>query len=59
MKDLIPLLDKLRLTGIKTHLLEIGEYPVDSSYNLLKSLLEIEYEYKKSRSLHYLEYQVF
>lgn len=53
MKDLIPLLDKLRLTGIKTHLLEIEDHPVDSSYNLLKSLLEIEYEYKKSRSLHY------
>jgi hypothetical protein len=30
MKDLIPLLDKLRLTGIKTHLLEIEEHPVDS-----------------------------
>jgi DNA replication protein DnaC len=53
VKDLIPLLDKLRLTGIKTHLLEREEHPVDSSYNLLKNLLEIEYEHKKSRSLHY------
>lgn len=53
MKGLIFLLDKLRLTGIKTHLLEREEQPVDGVYELLKSLLEVEHEYKKSRSLHY------
>ena len=53
MKDLIFLLDKLRLTGIKTHLLEREEQPVDGTYELLRSLLKVEHEYKKSRSLHY------
>ncbi len=57
MKDLLPLLDKLGLTGMKTHLSEImnltDSQGSDNSYMILKRLLEVECEYKKSRSLNY------
>ena len=57
MKDLVPLLDKLGLTGMKMHLSEIlnttGSQGSDKTYMILKKLLEIECEYKKSRSLNY------
>lgn len=57
MKDLTPLLDKLGLSGMKAHLPEImnltNEQSTDGIYSILKRLLEVECEYKKSRSLHY------
>lgn len=57
MKDLTPLLDKLGLTGMKTHLPEImnltNGQSTDGIYTILTRLLEVECEYKKSRSLHY------
>jgi hypothetical protein len=57
MKDLVPLLDKLGLTGMKTHLPEImnltGSQASDNIYMILKKLLEVECEFKKSRSLNY------
>ena len=57
MKDLVPLLDKLGLTGIKTHLFEVMNLTDlqvdDKAYLVLKKLLEVECEYKKARSLNY------
>ena len=57
MKDLVPLLDKLGLTGMKTHLPEImnltDSQASDNIYMILKKLLEVECEFKKSRSLNY------
>jgi DNA replication protein DnaC len=57
MKDLILLLDKLGLVGMKMQLAEssnlINDVPTTSVYDVLKKLLEAECEYKKSRSLHY------
>ncbi len=57
MKDLVPLLDKLGLTGMKTHLFETmnltDPQADDKTYVILKRLLEVECEYKKSRSLKY------
>lgn len=57
MKDLVPLLDTLGLTGMKTHLSEImnltDPQAKDHIYMTLKRLLEVECEYKKSRSLNY------
>jgi len=62
MKDLILLLDKLGLAGMKSQVLEITnlrkEDQAEASANagaiaLLKKLLTAEYEYKKSRSLCY------
>lgn len=57
MKDLVPLLDKLGLTGMKTHLFGDSELSQeqcsDETYAILKKLFEVECEYKKSRSLHY------
>lgn len=56
MKDLILLLDKLSLAGMKSQLSEITNLGNESStvvIELLKKLLIAEYEYKKSRSLYY------
>ena len=57
MKDLVPLLDTLGLTGMKTHLSEIMNLTDlqanDNIYMILKRLLEVECEYKKSSSLNY------
>ena len=57
MKDLVPLLDTLGLTGMKMHLSEIMNLTDlqanDNIYMILKRLLEVECEYKKSRSLNY------
>lgn len=57
MKDLILLLDKLGLAGIKMQLSEssnlTNEVSTKSVYDALKKLLEAECEYKKSRSLRY------
>jgi DNA replication protein DnaC len=54
MKDLILLLDKLGLVGMKMQLeaMNLNE-PNIHIYETLKKLLEAECEYKKSRSLHY------
>ena len=45
MKDLVPLLDKLGLTGMKTHLPEImnltDSQASDNIYMILKKLLEV------------------
>jgi len=57
MKDLILLLDKLSLAGMKSQLSEITNLGNESStvvIELLKKLLIAEYEYKKSRSLYYI-----
>jgi len=57
MKDLILLLDKLGLAGMKIQLTESGnltnEVSTKSVYDVLKKLLAAECEYKKSRSLGY------
>ncbi|WP_367363726.1 ATP-binding protein [Candidatus Tisiphia endosymbiont of Nedyus quadrimaculatus] len=57
MKDLILLLDKLGLVGMKMQLAEssnlTNDVPTTSVYDVLKKLLEAECEYKKSRSLGY------
>lgn len=60
MKDIILLLDKLGLVGMKMQLAELSNLTndaptnvYDSMYDVLKKLLEAECEYKKSRSLHY------
>ena len=57
MKALVPLLDTLGLTGMKMHLSEIMNLTDlqanDNIYMILKRLLEVECEYKKSRSLNY------
>lgn len=59
MKDLLPLLDTLGLVGMKMHLVEsmnLGSEAYNSGsalYDTLKKLLEVECEYKKSRSLAY------
>lgn len=57
MKDLILLLDKLGLAGMKSQLTEITNLGNKTCTNtiieLLKKLLAAEYEYKKSRSLYY------
>ncbi len=52
MKDLIILLDKLALIGMKMQLAEVMSLD-NAVYETLKKLLEAEHEYKKSRSLHY------
>ena len=54
MKDLILLLDKLSLAGMKVQLeaMNLNEPHIDI-YEILKKLLTAECEYKKSRSLHY------
>ncbi len=57
MKDLILLLDKLGLAGIKmklTEVMELSNEPYTANVcELLKELLAAEFEYKKSRSLNY------
>lgn len=57
MEDIIILLDKLSLTGMKMQLSEVmslvNEGCAGDIYETLKKLLEAEYEYKKSRSQHY------
>ena len=57
MKDLMLLLDTLGLVGMKMYLSEAsssGSSSYDSgAIEALKKLLELECEYKKSRSLHY------
>ena len=57
MKEVILLLDKLGLTGMKTQLSEVMDLANDPQanniYETLKKLLTAEYEYKKSRSLNY------
>ena len=57
MKEVILLLDKLGLTGMKMQLSEVIDLANDPEanniYETLKKLLAAEYEYKKSRSLHY------
>ena len=57
MKDVILLLDKLGLAGMKMQLTEVmnlGNEPcANIIYETLKKLLEAECEYKKSRSLRY------
>jgi DNA replication protein DnaC len=57
MKDLVLLLDKLGLAGMKMQLTEVmdldNEPYANIVYGTLKKLLEIECEYKKSRSLRY------
>lgn len=57
MKELILLLDKLGLVGMKMQLTEGMELTKESSvgtvYETLKRLLEAECQYKKSRSLNY------
>lgn len=57
MKDLVILLDKLGLAGIKMHLTEsmdLTNQPLPNNvYETLKRLFEAEYEYKRSRSLQY------
>lgn len=59
MKDLISLLDTLGLAGMKMNLIEsmnLGNALYSSGsvvYDTLKKLLEVECEYKKSRSLAY------
>ena len=57
MKEVILLLDKLGLTGMKTQLSEVMDLANDPQanniYKTLKKLLTAEYEYKKSRSLNY------
>ncbi len=56
MKELILLLDKLGLAGMKMQLTEMDlakEMPVGEVYETLKRLLEAECQYKKSRSLNY------
>jgi DNA replication protein DnaC len=57
MQDLILLLDKLGLAGMKMQLTEssnlTNEALTKSVYDVLKKLLEAECEYKKSRSLRY------
>lgn len=57
MEDVILLLDKLGLTGMKMQLSEVinlvNEPCANSVYETLKKLLTAEYEYKKSRSQHY------
>ena len=57
MKDLILLMDKLGLTGMKTQLTEVmslGNEPYTSTViETLKKLLTAECEHKKSRSLYY------
>ena len=57
MNDLLPLIDKLGLLGMKPHLLELinslSEQSANECYTTLKKLLELECEYKKTRSLHY------
>jgi len=61
MKDLILLLDRLGLTGMKMQLTEItnltneanGNANINNVYEVLKKLFEAECEYKKSRSLNY------
>ncbi|WP_341757031.1 MULTISPECIES: IS21-like element helper ATPase IstB [unclassified Candidatus Tisiphia] len=56
MKELILLLDKLGLVGMKMQLTEMDlakESSVGAVYETLKRLLEAECQYKKSRSLNY------
>jgi DNA replication protein DnaC len=57
MQEVILLLDKLGLAGMKTQLSEVmnlvNESHANNIYGTLKKLLAAEYEYKKSRSLHY------
>ncbi len=57
MKEVILLLDKLGLTGMKMQLSEVIDLANDPQanniYGTLKKLLAAEYEYKKSRSLNY------
>ena len=61
MKDLILLLDRLGLTGMKMQLTEMtnltneanGNTNINNVYEVLKKLFEAECEYKKSRSLNY------
>ncbi|WP_375319234.1 ATP-binding protein [Candidatus Tisiphia endosymbiont of Oplodontha viridula] len=56
MKELILLLDKLGLVGMKMQLTEMNlakESSVGAVYETLKRLLEAECQYKKSRSLNY------
>ena len=57
MKEVILLLDKLGLTGMKMQLSEVidlaNDLQANNIYGTLKKLLAAEYEYKKSRSLNY------
>ena len=57
MKDLIPLMDKLGLSGMKMQLTEIMSVDNEPYANIvletLKKLFTAECEYKKSRSLYY------
>ena len=57
MEEIKILLDKLGLMGIKMHLTEVMESVDESCISgvreVLQKLLTVEYEYKKSRSLHY------
>ncbi|MFU7502430.1 MAG: hypothetical protein ACE1S7_03060 [Candidatus Tisiphia sp.] len=56
MKELILLLDKLGLVGMKMQLTEMDltkETSVEGVYQTLKRLFEAECQYKKSRSLNY------
>ena len=57
MEEIKILLDKLGLIGIKMHLSEVMDLVdgscISSVREVLQKLLTVEYEYKKSRSLHY------
>ena len=57
MNDLLLLVDKLGLVGMRSHLPELinslKPQCAKECYMMLKKLLEVECEYKKARSLHY------